>query len=167
MIDFNNLVISRPKSGLPDPLFFYVDMSTLKNKIAALLPDHLVLLDFVLNKSQPKVQIVIDGIIPVDLNTTTQIARTVRDSGVLDEAFPGGFQLEVTSPGLALPLKHPVQFRKNKGRKVIVRQIGESSPTTVEICQVNDSSFEGRSPKGIKSWYQFDEIESAIVEIKF
>ncbi len=167
MNDPQKHVISRLKSGLPNPLFFYIDMSTLKNKIAELIPDHLVLLDFVVNASQSKVQIIIDGSEPVDLKMTTRIARSVRDSGFLDEAYPGGFQLEVTSPGLDAPLKHPVQFKKNIGRTVLVWQIGESEPKAVEVCQVSDSSFEGLSSDGVKSWFQFDEIDTAKVEIKF
>jgi len=142
-------------------------MSILQNKIAELIPDHLVLLDFVVNDSQPSVKIIIDGSEPVDLNTTTQIARAVRNSGLLDDAYPGGVKMEVTSPGLGAPLKHPIQFKKNLGRTVQVRLIGESEPTAIEICQVDDNSFEGLSHSGVKSRFQFDEIESAVVEIKF
>ncbi len=131
------------------------------------MPDHLVMLDCILNDAQSRVQIIIDGIVSVDINTTAQVARSVRDSRILNEAFPGGFQLEVTSPGLDAPLKHPIQFRKNTGKTVFVRQMGESHATAVKICQVNDSSFEGLSPEGVKSCFQFDEIESAKVEIKF
>ncbi|MBT3675831.1 MAG: hypothetical protein HOA15_04420 [Candidatus Marinimicrobia bacterium] len=142
-------------------------MISLKNKIAELIPEDLVFLDFVENNSLSSVKIIIDGGKPVDLGTTARIAKSIRNSGLLDESYPGGCQFEVTTPGIDAPLKHPVQFKKNLGRNIKVRTIGESEAASVEICHVDDSSFEGLSSSGVKSRYQFSEIESAIVEIKF
>ncbi len=142
-------------------------MSTLKKKVAEMIPGHLVIMDIVENIPQSKVTIIIDGPQPIDLQTTVSIAKTVRNSGLLDEIYKDGFQLEVTSPGLDAPLTHPVQFKKNMGKVIKVRRIGELESSIVKIHDVKDKSFVGLSMDGVKSHLQFDNIESAFVEIKF
>ena len=142
-------------------------MSTLKKKVAEMIPDHLVIMDIVENIPQSKVTIIIDGPQPIDLQTTVSITKTVRNSGLLDEMYQDGFQLEVTSPGLDAPLTHPIQFKKNMGKVIKVRRIGELESSIVKIHDVKDKSFVGLSMDGVKSHLQFDNIESAFVEIKF
>ena len=142
-------------------------MSTLKKKVAEMIPGHLVVMDIVENIPQSKVTIIIDGPQPIDLQTTVSITKTVRNSGLLDEMYQDGFQLEVTSPGLDAPLTHPIQFKKNMGKVIKVRRIGELESSIVKIDDVKDKSFVGLSMDGVKSHLQFDNIESAFVEIKF
>jgi ribosome maturation factor RimP len=142
-------------------------MSTLKKKVAEMIPGHLVVMDIVENIPQSKVTIIIDGPQPIDLQTTVSITKTVRNSGLLDEMYQDGFQLEVTSPGLDAPLTHPIQFKKNMGKVIKVRRIGELESSIVKIHDVKDKSFVGLSMDGVKSHLQFDNIESAFVEIKF
>ena len=142
-------------------------MSTLKKKVAEMIPGHLVVMDIVENIPQSKVTIIIDGPQPIDLQTTVSITKTVRNSGLLDEMYQDGFQLEVTSPGLDAPLTHPIQFKKNMGKVIKVRCIGELESSLVKIHDVKDKSFVGLSMDGVKSHLQFDNIESAFVEIKF
>ena len=132
-----------------------------------MIPGHLVIMDIVENIPQSKVTIIIDGPQPIDLQTTVSIAKTVRNSGLLDEMYKDGFQLEVTSPGLDAPLTHPIQFKKNMGKVIKVRRIGELESSIVKIHDVKDKSFVGLSMDGVKSHLQFDNIESAFVEIKF
>jgi len=142
-------------------------MSTLKKKVAEMIPGHLFIMDIVENIPQSKVTIIIDGPQPIDLQTTVSITKTVRNSGLLDEMYQDGFQLEVTSPGLDAPLTHPIQFKKNMGKVIKVRRIGELESSIVKIHDVKDKSFVGLSMDGVKSHLQFDNIESAFVEIKF
>jgi len=142
-------------------------MDTLKQKIGDLIPEHMVLLDCVEFASQSRVKIVVDGKIPVDLFTTTTIARNVRDSGLLDSIYPQGFQLEVTSPGVDAPLIHPIQFEKNIGKRIRLKMWGDSELIQVEICNVSEKGFDGELVNGHKDIFQFDDIESAKVEIKF
>ena len=132
-----------------------------------MIPGHLVILDIVENIQQSKVTIIIDGIEPVDIQTTANITKNIQNSGLLDEIYKDGFRLEVTSPGLDAPLKHPIQFKKNMGKIVRVRQIGELESSIVKIHDVNDKSFVALTIDGVKSHLQFDNIESAFVEIKF
>lgn len=142
-------------------------MDTLKQKIAAAIPDHLVFLDLVADKHNSRVKIVVDGANAVDLQTTTAIAREVRNSEMLVDDFPDGIQLEVTSPGIDAPLVHPVQYEKNIGRSLKVFSLGDSEPVIVELIHVNESGIEGKTAAGDKVAFQYDQIESAKVEIKF
>ena len=132
-----------------------------------MIPGHLVILEIVENIQQSKVTIIIDGIKPVDIQTTAKITKKIQNSGLLDEIYRDGFRLEVTSPGLEAPLTHPIQFKKNLGKIVRVRQIGELESSIVKIHDVNDNSFVALTIDGVKSHMQFDNIESAFVEIKF
>ena len=141
-------------------------MSTLKKKVAEMIPAHLVIMDILENIPQSKVTIIIDGPVPVDLQTTANITKTVRNSGLLDKIYTDGFRLEVTSPGLDAPLTYPFQFKKNKGKIVRVRQMGELESSIFKIHDVKDKSFVALSMDGVKSHLQFDNIESAFVEIK-
>ena len=142
-------------------------MNKLKHKIGDLIPEHMVLLDCVEFASQSRVKIVVDGKIPVDISTTTTIARNVRDSGLLDSIYPQGIQLEVTSPGINAPLIHPVQFEKYIGKLIHLKMWGDSELIQVEIRNVSEEGFEGKLVNGHKDIFQFDDIESAKVEIKF
>ena len=142
-------------------------MTKLKKKLAGMIPGHLVILDIVENIQQSKVTIIIDGIEPVDIQATANITKNIQNSGLLDEIYKDGFRLEVTSPGLDAPLTHPIQFKKNMGKIVRVRQIGELESSIVKIHDVNDKSFVALTIDGVKSHLQFDNIESAFVEIKF
>ena len=142
-------------------------MSNLEKKLAEIIPGHLVILEIVENIQQSKVTIIIDGIEPVDIQTTANITKNIQNSGLLDEIYKDGFRLEVTSPGLDAPLTHPIQFKKNMGKIVRVRQIGELESSIVKIHDVNDKSFVALTIDGVKSHLQFDNIESAFVEIKF
>ena len=142
-------------------------MTTLKKKLAGMIPGHLVILDIVENIQQSKVTIIIDGIEPVDIQTTANITKNIQNSGLLDEIYKDGFRLEVTSPGLDAPLTHHIQFKKNMGKIVRVRQIGELESSIVKIHDVNDKSFVALTIDGVKSHLLFDNIESAFVEIKF
>ena len=142
-------------------------MSNLEKKLAEIIPGHLVILEIVENIQQSKVTIIIDGIKPVDIQTTAKITKKIQNSGLLDEIYRDGYRLEVTSPGLDESLTHPIQFKKNMGKIIRVRQKGELGSSIVKIHDVNDESFVALTIDGVKSDLQFDNIESAFVEIKF
>jgi len=109
----------------------------------------------------------VDGAQAVDLQTTTSIAREVRNSEMLAEDFPNGVQLEVTSPGIDAPLVHPVQYEKNIGRTLKVFTLGESEPAIIKLIRVTDFEFEGKTFSGETIAFKYDQIESAKLEIKF
>ena len=86
-------------------------MNTLNIMIADIIPKDLVLVDLIQDKS--KIKIIVDGVKPIDLDTTAYIAKKIRNSDSLDKHLPEDFQLEVSSPGIDTPLKYPFQYKKN------------------------------------------------------
>ena len=141
-------------------------MVSLKEKIAKIIPDNLFFLDLVENKAQSRIKIVIDCIQTIDLQTTTSIARDIRNSEVISSEYPDGAQIEVTSPGIETPLVHPFQFKKNINRSLNIKKFEELEPFSLKLTDVFKDSFEGTLVSGVKSRYKFDEIESAIIQIK-
>ena len=142
-------------------------MLSLKENIAKVIPDNLFFLDLVENKAQSRIKVVIDGMESIDLKTTTSIARDIRNSEIISSQYPGGVQIEVTSPGIDSPLLHPFQFRKNVNRSINIKTFENIEPFILKLTDVYENSFEGILETGIKSRYKFEEIESATIQIKF
>ena len=142
-------------------------MLSLKEKIAKVIPDNLVFLDLVENKAQSRVKVVIDSEGSIDLQTTSLIARTIRNSDIMLSEYPNGVQLEVTSPGIDSPLSHPFQFKKNIGRFLNIKLNDGLEIFSINLTDVFDEGFEGVLDSGVKSTYKFDEVESAKIQIKF
>ena len=142
-------------------------MFSLKENIAKVIPDNLFFLDLVENKAQSRIKVVIDSIESIDLKTTTSIARDIRNSEIISSQYPGGVQIEVTSPGIDSPLVHPFQFKKNVNRSINIKTFENIEPFLLKLTDVYENSFEGILETGIKSRYNFDEVESATIQIKF
>ena len=142
-------------------------MLSLKENIAKVIPDNLFFLDLVENKAQSRIKVVIDSIESIDLKTTTSIARDIRNSEIISSQYPGGVQIEVTSPGIDSPLVHPFQFKKNVNRSINIKTFENIEPFLLKLTDVYENSFEGILETGIKSRYNFDEVESATIQIKF
>ena len=142
-------------------------MNTIKHKIAEMIPSHLFFLDLVEDQSNSKIKIIVDGPEPIDLKTTTSIAREVRSSEIFNNVYPNGVQLEVTSPGIETPLLYPFQYEKNLGRTLKIISLFEDKVTKLVLTLVNDSYFEGLSDSGKKIQFKYNQIKSAIIDVKF
>ncbi|MGY8751490.1 MAG: hypothetical protein ACKVKJ_05585 [Fidelibacterota bacterium] len=142
-------------------------MFSLKEKIAKVIPENLFFIDLVENKAQSRIKIIIDGMDSIDLQTTTSIARYIRNSEIVLSEYPDGVQIEVTSPGIDAPLVHPFQFKKNINRSLNVKTFDKIEPFLIKLTNVFKDSFEGTLVSGVKSRYKFEEIESATIQIKF
>ena len=142
-------------------------MLSLKENIAKVIPDNLFFLDLVENKAQSRIKVIIDGMESIDLKTTTSIARDIRNSEIISSQYPGGVQIEVTSPGIDSPLVHSFQFKKNVNRSINIKTFENIEPFLLKLTDVYENSFEGILETGIKSRYNFDEVESATIQIKF
>lgn len=142
-------------------------MNEMKKKLEALLQPNLVLMDVIKDQHRPGVKLIVDSIRPMTINTTSDVARTVRDSGYLDQVFPDGYQLEVTSPGLEAPLKQRFQFEKNIGRKIELKLLNQLQGHTVKIIDVDETGLTGEDKTGGKEYIKFDQIETAKIVIEF
>ena len=142
-------------------------MNIIKHKIAEMIPSHLFFLDLEEDQSNSKIKIIVDGPEPIDLKTTTSIAREVRSSEIFNNVYPNGVQLEVTSPGIETPLLYPFQYEKNLGRTLKIISLFEDKVTKLVLTLVNDSYFEGLSDSGKKIQFKYNQIKSAIIDVKF
>ena len=140
-------------------------MKELLKKINEIVPKELVVIDLYENKS--KVIIIVDGSKPVDLNTTASLAKKIRNSELLDSFYPKGYQLEVSSPGIDSPLVHPIQYEKNIGRDIVVKEFENSNAIIAKLTNVSEGGFDVVSKGGNQTSYQYDLIKSAIVKVKF
>ena len=140
-------------------------MKELLKKINEIVPKELVVIDLYENKS--KVIIIVDGSKPVDLNATASLAKKIRNSELLDSFYPKGYQLEVSSPGIDSPLVHPIQYEKYIGRDIVVKEFENSNASIAKLTNVSEGGFDVVSEGGNQTSYQYDQIKSAIVKIKF
>jgi len=63
----------------------------------------------------------IDGDEGVSLDTCTQISRILESMLDPDQALAGGYELEVSSPGVSRPLKFLRQYLKHTGRTLRIK----------------------------------------------
>ena len=72
-------------------------MTSLKEKIAKVIPENLFFLDLVEHKTQSRIKIIIDGLESIDLHMTTLIARDIRNIEAISSEYPDGRSEEHTS----------------------------------------------------------------------
>ena len=140
-------------------------MKKLLNKINKIVPKELIVLDLIEDKS--KIKIVVDSAKSVDLHTTTYLAKKIRKSELLDVLYPDGYQLEVSSPGIDAPLMHPIQFEKNIGRDLLINELSNPNGIIVKLTDASETGFDAISENGDQISYNYDQIKSAIVKVKF
>ena len=116
----------------------------LKNIVEPLLAPGQVLLDATEDVRGNFIRITIDSDKELTLGDTTNLTRSLRDTGDIDSRFPSGFRLEVSTPGLDSPLEHPFQYKKNLYRDLDVVYLKNDLDVKVtgKITSVDDYSFE-------------------------
>ena len=151
------------------PTFRFLEMYMIQEDIKALLPQGVFLLDVKEDFHQGVLKCVIDAEKPVDLHLTTTISRAINDSGILDELYPNGMALHVSSAGVDTPLKHDYQYRKNIGRviSITIDMDGKPYSSEAEILAVNDDKVLIQRSKVADEWIPILDIIHAKVLIKF
>ena len=150
------------------PTFLLIrPMDTIKNTIEDLIPDDLVIIDYNDFSNSGKLKIIIDGINGIDLNTTSSLAKKIKKLNVINEIFPDGIQLEISSPGIGADLLHPFQYKKNLGRTLKIITSDNLDNLKIELSSCDDVGLEGILPDGEKINLTYDQIEKAKVIVKF
>lgn len=150
------------------PTFLLIrPMDTIKNTIEDLIPDDLVIIDYNDFSNSGKLKIIIDGINGIDLNTTSSLAKKIKKLNVINEAFPDGIQLEISSPGIGADLLHPFQYKKNLGRTLKIITSDNLDNLKIELSSCDDVGLEGILPDGEKINLTYDQIKKAKVIVKF
>ena len=147
-------------------------MFEMNDTLISIVESHLstghVLLDVSEDKRGNYIRVVIDSECSVTLDDTTQLSQSLRDSNEIDARFPGGFRLEVTTPGLDQPLQYPFQYRKNIARQLkVIFMDGEIVRSlTGTVVDADDASVTLKD--GIHDVsLSYDKIKSAKVKISF
>lgn len=158
---------------------FYKNM-TFKEKVNELLVAALeerpsiFLIDFTITDSN-KIIVTLDGDNGITLQDCIDVSRAIEHNLDREE---NDFSLEVASAGLSTPLKIVRQYRKNIGRKLIIKT--ETEKTEANLVDVNDDfivvEWTAREPKKIGKGKEtvrkrielpYSEIKEAIVTVTF
>jgi len=106
-------------------------LQTIAAKICQSQNLHLVEVKVRGSARQPLLEVFADSEQGITLRQCENLSRLIQDELDMDEAFMGGYRLNVSSPGLDRPLSEDWEFNKNLGKKVIVvfTENGESRTT--------------------------------------
>ncbi|UII76990.1 ribosome assembly cofactor RimP [Flagellimonas sp. HMM57] len=134
----------------------------------------LFLIDFSVENSNT-IRVVLDGDEGVDLQDCMDVSRAIEHNLDREEE---DFSLEVTSAGATSPLELPRQYKKNIGRKLMVRVAGEELEGNLTQATEDKITLEwkAREPKPVgkgkvtvqkKREIAFSDIHEAKVILKF
>ena len=156
-----------------------MDLSNKIKELATSLlvnPDHF-LVDVVVsgNRVQKKLMVIVDGDKGVTIEDCAALSRSLSDK--LDETnlISENYTLEVTTPGVDLPLKLKRQYKKNVGRgfkvslkdkSVIKGKLVNAGEDTIEL-EFEEKAGKGKKKELKKMEIPFDMIDKALVQISF
>lgn len=102
------------------------------------------------SKNSQKVVVYLDGDEGISIDVCAEISRKLGATIEEEDLIKGSFTLEVSSPGLDLPLKLHRQYKKNVGRKVkVLRQ--DNSTLKGTLAKVNEHQIVLEEEQKIKS----------------
>ena len=142
------------------------NMDRVKNIIESLVPSDFVIIDYNDFSKSGKIKLIIDSMGGVDLKSTSVLAKKIKKSDIINDFYPNGLQLEITSPGLDSGLKTPFQYVKNIGRRLKIQTIDDQE-LILKLLSSNDTSVSGEDKSGKKINLAFDQIQKAKVIIEF
>lgn len=153
------------------PTFLLLDdmeeiQELVKDIVAA---EEVVVLDVRGDGNKSPLKVVIDSEIPVSVDLLARINRLIRDAEEIERRFPQGLRLEVTSPGIDVPLTLPFQFRKNINRKLNVRfsDQDQEKEITGKLISVNEQGIDMDLPRQEYLFIPFEKIIQAKTLISF
>ena len=140
----------------------------LKHIVEPFLAPDQVLLDATEDIRGNFIRIIIDSEMSLSLNDTSQVTKSIRDSGEIDSRFPNGYRLEVSTPGLDYSLEYPFQYKKNIDRelKIIYTENGEDLKVTGKLINVSENSFDLKINEK-KISLSYEQIKTANVKVSF
>lgn len=142
------------------------NMDRVKNIIESLVPSDFVIIDYNDFSKSGKIKLIIDSMGGVDLKSTSVLAKKIKKSDIINDFYPNGLQLEITSPGLDSGLKIPFQYVKNIGRRLKIQTIDDQE-LTIKLLSSNDTGVSGEDKSGKEINLAFDQIQKAKVIIEF
>ena len=144
----------------------------MKEKIDNIIKRHLssdqILVDVTENFDSGFVRIVVDSEFPITLNDTTILTRKLMKSDEFNSRYSNGCRIEITTPGVDVPLKEVYQFRKNINKNVKICYKIDNQTESIK-CQIIDADETSISVRYLKSDFSisYDQIEHAKVLLSF
>ena len=149
------------------PTFLLIrPMDKVKNTIKSLIPSDCTIINYNDFSKSGKIKLIIDSFDGIDLNSTSILAQKIKKSDTINEFYPNGLQLEISSPGIDSDLKLPFQFSKNIGRKLKISTLNEQE-LVITLTDSSDDGINGEDKNGKQVNLTYDQIQNAKVIIEF
>ena len=149
------------------PTFLLIrPMDRVKNTIKSLIPSDCTIINYNDFSKSGKIKLIIDSFDGIDLNSTSILAQKIKKSDTINEFYPNGLQLEISSPGIDSDLKLPFQFSKNIGRKLKISTLNEQE-LVITLTDSSDDGINGEDKNGKQVNLTYDQIQNAKVIIEF
>ena len=149
------------------PTFLLIrPMDRVKNTIKSLIPSDCTIINYNDFSKSGKIKLIIDSFDGIDLNSASVLAQKIKKSDTINEFYPNGLQLEISSPGIDSDLKLPFQFSKNIGRKLKISTFNEQE-LVITLTDSSDDGINGEDKNGKQVNLTYDQIQNAKVIIEF
>tara|TARA_A100001011_G_C14141075_1_gene769742 strand:+ start:580 stop:1017 length:438 start_codon:yes stop_codon:yes gene_type:complete len=140
----------------------------IKNIVKKYLIENQVLLDVMENFESGYVRVVVDSKSTITLDDTAKLTKRLIKSDEFNNRYPNGCRIEITTPGVDIPLKKAYQFKKNinKNVKIRYRNEGQTDSIKCKILSADDTSVVVKhNNSDIPIFY--DQIEHARILLSF
>ncbi len=147
-----------------------IDMEQLIDIVKKLVAaEEVVVLEVRGDGTNSPLKVVIDSELPVSLELVTRVTKTIQNAEEMEQLFPNGFRLEVTSPGVDAPLQLPFQYRKNVNRKLSVRYADAEMEMEIagKLTSVSEGGININLPKQGDTFIPFEKIIQAKTLVSF
>ena len=149
------------------PTFLLIrPMDYVKNTIESLIPADCAIIDYNDFSKSGKIKLIIDSSSGIDLESTSILAKKIKKSETINDFYPNGVQLEISSPGIDADLIYPFQYAKNIGRKIKIYTTDDRE-LIVTLSGSNETGINGNLKNGKKVELAYDQIQKANVIIDF
>ena len=149
------------------PTFLLIrPMDYVKNTIESLIPADCAIIDYNDFSKSGKIKLIIDSSSGIDLESTSILAKKIKKSETINDFYPNGVQLEISSPGIEADLIYPFQYSKNIGRKIKI-YTADNRELIVILNASNETGINGNLKNGNKVELAYDQIQKANVIIDF
>lgn len=149
-------------------------LAEMASKISA--ENNCQLVDFQLkgNEQQYKLIVLVDNDNGIEIDVCAKISRQLADLIEIENLIENAYNLEVSSPGIELPITQKRQYEKNIGRLLKVFLLSGAEKEGKLTIVANESiTIEGQGKPGkVKKEdkvveIQFDQIKESIVQVSF
>ena len=149
------------------PTFLLIrPMDYVKNTIESLIPADCAIIDYNDFSKSGKIKLIIDSSSGIDLESTSILAKKIKKSETINDFYPNGVQLEISSPGIDADLIYSFQYSKNIGRKIKIYTTDDRE-LIVTLSGSNETGINGNLKNGKKVKLAYDQIQKANVIIDF